>query len=346
VESHAQEHFVSRQLSQQEIDAVFQNLHAKKNDPNARKAAPFDFRRPDRIAKSQLRAIHVLHDNFVRNMVSSLSAYLRTYLIVNLVSVEQLSYAEFLECLPSPTCIVALGLRPYDGNAVLEINSSLIFPILEILLGGNGKSLMNLQREITEIEQSLLDGLFRIILRDLRESWKGIAQIDFSIDSLETEPQFLQILAPSEAVVAIAIEIRIGDSVGMMNIAMPSIIIKMMRQKFDQQWSVRKTESTDREQTRMLDLIRDSGMTMEARLDGPTIRMQDLIRLEQGDILSFDFPVHRPLECLLNGKQKFHGRMVASGSKLAFQVKDVIEKPASNVLPDRAAAVTAGGHSG
>jgi flagellar motor switch protein FliM len=330
---------MGRQLSQQEIDAVFQSQHARKGDANARKAAPFDFRRPDRIAKSQLRAIHVLHDNFVRNLVSSLSAYLRAYVIVNLVSVEQLSYAEFLECLPSPTCIVALGLRPYDGNAVLEMNSSLIFPILEILLGGNGKSLMNLQREITEIEQSLLDGLFRIILRDLRESWKGITQIDFSIESLETEPQFLQILAPSEAVVTIAVEIRLGESVGMMNIAMPSIIIKMMRQKFDQQWSVRKTESTDTEQMRVMELIRDSTMTLEARLDGPTIRMEDLIRLEQGDILSFDYPTHLPLECDINGRPKFRGRMVASGEKLAFQVQDTIERPS----PLKTASMIAGG---
>ena len=109
----------NKQLSQQEIDAVFQNLQARKGAvENVKKAIPFDFRRPDRIAKSQLRAIHLLHDNFVRNLVSSLSAYLRSYLIVNLVSVEQLSYAEFLECLPSPTCIVSLGLKPYDGNAV------------------------------------------------------------------------------------------------------------------------------------------------------------------------------------------------------------------------------------
>jgi len=210
------------------------------------------------------------------------------------------------------------------------------------LLGGNGKSLMNLQREITEIEQSLLDGLFRIILRDLREAWKGITQIDFSIESLETEPQFLQILAPSEAVVTIAVEIRIGDSVGMMNIAMPSIIIKMMRQKFDQQWSVRKTESTDSEQMRVLDLIRESEMTLEARLEGPTIRMEDLIRLEQGDILSFDYPIDRPLECNINGRQKFRGRMVASGEKLAFQVKDLIERPvlsSGNLI----AAAAAGG---
>ena len=185
-----------------------------------------------------------MHDNFARNLVSSLSAYLRSYLIVNLVSVEQLSYAEFLECLPAPTCIVSLGLRPYDGNAVLELNSALVFPILEMLLGGTGKTTAPIQREITEIEQNLLDGLFRLILRDLKESWKGVTTIEFTIESMETEPQFLQILAPSVAVVAIAIEIRIGDIVGMMNIAMPSIIIKMMRQKFDQQWSVRKTQST------------------------------------------------------------------------------------------------------
>ena len=124
---------MTRQLSQQEIDAVFQNIQGRQAErAGSKRAALFDFRRPDRIAKSQLRAIHQLHDNFVRNLVSSLSAYLRSYLIVNLVSVEQLSYSEFLECLPSPTCIASLSLKPYDGNAVLELNSSLIFPILEI----------------------------------------------------------------------------------------------------------------------------------------------------------------------------------------------------------------------
>src|SRR5438552_7461067 len=127
---------LSRQLSQQEIDAFFQNGFS--GEPAA--AAKFDFRRPDRIPKSQVRAIHLLHDTFVRNLVSSLSAYLRSYLTVNLVSVEQLSYAEFLDGLPSPTCIVSLGLRPYDGSGVLELNPSLVFPIVEMLLGGSGKS--------------------------------------------------------------------------------------------------------------------------------------------------------------------------------------------------------------
>src|SRR5258708_3860878 len=266
---------MARQLSQQEIDAVFQNIQGRQAErAGTKRAALFDFRRPDRIAKSQLRAIHQLHDNFVRNLVSSLSAYLRSYVIVNLVSVEQLSYSEFLECLPSPTCIASLSLRPYDGNAVLELNSSLIFPILEILLGGDGKLQFNAQREITEIEQVLLDGLLRLILRDLQEAWTFVTPIDFTIENIETEPQFLQILAPTEAVVAVAIEIRIGDSIGMMNIAMPSIIIKMMRQKFDQQWSLRKSASTDQEQSRVLDLIRTANLGSEVLLSGPQLLLR------------------------------------------------------------------------
>src|ERR1041385_501426 len=109
---------LSRQLSQQEIDAVFHGMQERKRETQAVK---FDFRRPDRIPKSQIRAIHLLHDNFVRNLVSSLSNYLRCFVTVNLLSVEQLSYTEFLDGLPSPPCTVSLGLGPYEGHGVLEL---------------------------------------------------------------------------------------------------------------------------------------------------------------------------------------------------------------------------------
>jgi flagellar motor switch protein FliM len=309
---------LSRQLSQQEIDAVFQNMQDHRREVPAVK---FDFRRPDRIPKSQVRAIHLLHDTFVRNLVSSLSAYLRSYLTVNLVSVEQLSYAEFLDGLPSPTCMVSLGLSPYDGNGVLELNPSLVFPILEMLLGGTGKASGSIQRDITEIEQKLLDGLFRIILHDLREAWKGVTAVDFTIESMETEPQLLHILAPNEAVVAVGVEVRIGETVGMMNIAMPSIVIKMMRQKFDQQWSVRKTHASQGEQSRMLRLLRQSSLNIEAMLEGQTLRVQDLLDLQEGHLLMFDFPVERSIDLLVNRTHKYRGQMVSTGKKRACLIE-------------------------
>src|SRR5450631_3135210 len=143
-------------LSQEDIDSVFRSLRpGPAQEDAAATAQTYDFRRPDRIAKDQLRAIHLLHENFARSLSSSLSAYLRAYVAVNLVSVEQLSFLEFSQCLPSPSCIISLGMRPYDGNSLLEINPSLVFPILEMLLGGTGKAGLKVTREITEIEQAI-----------------------------------------------------------------------------------------------------------------------------------------------------------------------------------------------
>src|SRR5215470_8351110 len=110
-----------RVLSQQEIDNVFKKLREGAGDDPEKKAQIYDFRRPDRIAKDQLRAIHQLHENFARNLASSLSAYLRAYAAVNLVSVEQVAFMEFVQTLAAPSCLIGLGMKPFDGNTALEI---------------------------------------------------------------------------------------------------------------------------------------------------------------------------------------------------------------------------------
>ncbi len=313
---------MDRSLTQDEINGLFRGTRGSSGEA-AERAIPYDFRRPDRIAKEQLRAVHLLHDGFARTLASSLSAYLRAYVVVNLVSVEQLSFAEFSQCLPSPTCLVSLGLKPYEGNAVLEISSALVFPILEMLLGGTGKTSTNIRREVTEIEQIVLDGLYRIILHDLRQSWGGITPIDFTIEARETEPQLLQVMAPNEAVVAIGLEVRMSDNSGMINIGMPSIIIKMLRQKFEQQWSVRRAESTQEEQIRVYRLLRPADLHMDARLEGPTLLVEDVAGLKVNDVLRLDFPIERPLNLLVNGTLKYRGHLVSTGQKKAFLIEEV-----------------------
>ena len=214
-------------------------------------------------------------------------------------------------------------MRPFEGSAVLEMNPTLVFPILEMLLGGNAKATTKITREITEIEQSILERILGIILNDLCQAWHGVAPLDFSIQSQETAPQLLQILAPNEAVVAISIEVRIGENSGMMNIGIPSIVIKMLRQKFDQQWSVRKSKSTGEEQARVLRLIKTAKIHLDTRLQGPTLRASELLEMKAGDVLAFDYSIDRPVDLLINGKLKFRGSMGASGRKKAF----LAEKP-------------------
>lgn len=314
---------MERVLTQDEIDRVFKARQGAETSGEAPRCEVFDFRRPDRIAKDQLRAIHMLHDNFARSLASSLSAYLRAYLMVNLVSVEQLSFVEFSRGLPSPTSILLLSMAPFDGNAVLELNPSLVFPVLEMLLGGSGKSVYKPNREITEIEKSILESLYRIILRDLEAAWGAVAQIKFGIEGEETEPTLLQILNPNEAVVAIGMEIKIGENSGMMNIGVPSIIIKMLRQKFDQQWNMRRSDIRESEQVRLMRLIRPAQLHLDARLQGPTLQVGDLLRMEEGDVLTLDYPVDRPLDLLINGKPKFRGSVMGSGRKKALQISAI-----------------------
>lgn len=316
---------MERILSQEEIDQVFRRLRSPDGlDPKDSKAELYDFRRPDRIAKEQLRAIHMLHENFSRSLASSLSAYLRAYVMVTLISVEQLSFAEFLQILPSPTIVTALTMKPYEGSAVLEMNPSLVFPILEMLLGGAGKGSTRVDREITEIEASILESVYRIILQDLKEAWHTVAPLSFTIEARETEPQMLQILAPNEAIVGISMEVRIGENSGMLNLGIPSITVKMLRQKFDQQWSLRRKESSEQEQARILRLIRPAKMHFDVRLKGPTITAQDLLRLEEDDVLVLDYPIDRPLALEINGQHKWDGQIVDNGRKRAFLIEKLI----------------------
>ena len=178
---------------------------------------------------------------------------------------------------------------------------------------------MKVTREITEIEQAILETVYRIILNDLRNAWQGVTPIDFAIDSHETEPQTLQILAPNEAVVAVSLEVRIGDNTGMMNIGIPSIIVKMLRQKFDQQWSIRRSHSTLSDQERMLTLVRAARIHLDLRLQGQTMSVNELLRLEPGHVLKFDHPTSKHMCLLINGRYKYKATPTTTGQKRAVE---------------------------
>jgi flagellar motor switch protein FliM len=305
---------VKHQLSQQEIDSFFQTASTKEGAPEA--AIPFDFRRLDRIPKSQISAIHQLHETFVRTLSSSLSAYLRSFVSGSLISVEQLPYTDFAESLPSQTCIVYLGMQPYEGHSLIEVNPSLIAPILELVLGSNEKLATALNREMTEVEQELMEGFFQIVAHDLRETWKPVVSMEFAIGSVETRPQLSGRFAPTEAVVAIAIELRIGDSVGMINVAIPSITLKMIGQRFDQQWTVHKSANPATEMGIKRKLARHLQVTVDCELAGERISLRDLLSLAPGDLLRGGPVLEGPVDIVVNGIPKFKAALQSEGNKL------------------------------
>ncbi|MBV8827884.1 MAG: flagellar motor switch protein FliM [Acidobacteriaceae bacterium] len=326
-----------RVLSQQEIDAVFQGSAESKEARGD--VLAFDFNRLDRLPKSQLRALHLVHENFVRNLASSLSAYLRSYVALNLVSMEQMSYGEFQEGLGNPTCIAYIGMAPYEATSVMELNMSLVFQLIELLLGSKGSSPPPAQRKITDIEKKLVQTLMRVVLRDLSEAWKSVADVVFSIQSLASEPQLLYVIAPGEAVIVIAIEVRVGPTSGLMNLAIPSIFIKRLRHKFDQLQKIRRAESTEDDQVHLAKLLDGATLTFQAEIDGGTVSAETLVRLELDQVLVLDHPAEPHVQGFLNGKQKLLGSVMLNRGKFAFQVhqtraaQDSLTKPAQLTAP-------------
>jgi flagellar motor switch protein FliM len=297
---------LKHQLSQQEIDSFFNAATGASPTIDAG-AAPFDFRRLDRIPKSQVSAIHFLHEAFVRSLSSSLTVYLRSYVSGSLISVEQLPYSDFAEALPTPTCMVYLRMDPYEGHALIEVSPTLIAPILDLVLGGNGKVATVLDREITEVEKTLLEGFFQIVTHDLRETWKPVVAVTFATSAIETSVQLSGRFVPTEAVVAVAMEMRIGESTGMVNLAIPSLTLKTMGQKFDQQWASHKSENPAAELAIKRKLARSLQVTVECQHSGATISLKDLLNLAVGDILTLRPGLDETVDVLVNGKPKFKG---------------------------------------
>ena len=308
-------------LSQEEIDAVFQGTGADADREAASDAVVFDFSQLDRIPKSQLRTLHLIHENFVRNLASSLSAYLRSYIALNFVSLEQIPYSEFLDGLSFPTCLVYVGMAPYDGTAVLEMNMTLMFTFMEILMGSKGRSTVPTQRKITDIEKSVIQTLLRVVLRDLSLAWKSITEITFSIQSLASEPQLMHVLAPSDSVIVVAVDVRVGSVSGLMNFAIPSIFIKRLRHKFDQLQQVRKALASEKDRALIAALMQDVTIDFEARVDGGAITARILMGLQVEDVLIFDHPMDQSVKGLFNGLEKWAGNIGARRDRLVFEVQ-------------------------
>jgi flagellar motor switch protein FliM len=286
----------------------------------------YDFTRPDRIPQSQIRAIQLVYENAARSLSASLSAQLGAYVSVNPVTFAQTSYREFIQGMPSPSVIATIGLKPFEGLGVLDLPPDLVFPILEMLLGRRSHFGPPEEREVTDIELRLLEGVLRILLQDLREAWKAIAGMEFKLQSISKEPQFVQALAPSEAVLAVTIPVQVGDTESPMHIAIPALAINRMRQNNGPQWKSATASPTLAEQREMMALLDMAATEITVEMSPSSIRISDLLALKQDDLLITDHSVHRAFNATINGRLTMTGDMVRVGRNLALQIVDFVER--------------------
>jgi len=302
----------------------------KKDKDKDRKVSIYNFRRPDRVSKEQLRSLHYLHDRFARNFSSSLSAYLRALIDVNLYSVEQFTYAEFILSLPDPTYFNAIAMEPLEGSAVLEINPKILFPMIDKILGGKGEDFGGGMRTITDIERTLIEGVVKLILRDLEESWKQIAKLKMKIVATETSPQLIQVVAPNEIVVLIVFELKVGEAKGFMNFCIPSIVLESIAKRFSQDWYADRAKTSVEEVKKIKLNLLNTKLEVEAGIYNNFITVQNLLELKNDDVIRLESKVSDEIELRLNGVKKFSAYQVKKDRKKAIQIMNLIPREFKN----------------
>jgi flagellar motor switch protein FliM len=313
-------------LNQDEIDALLGSSGTANGSRPAKgsdTAVRYDFRRPDRASREQIRSLHLLHDRFARDLGTSLSAYLRTVTEVGIVSVEQFTYAEFLMALPDPTAYYAMSLQPMDGVAALELNPSIAFTMIDRMLGGSGRR-VSADRALTEIEQTVVDAVVKLILERLSETWAAIVPVRFQIKARETRPQMLQVAAPNEAMILLVFDMKIGGTSGMLHLCIPTSMIEASGATFSHDWYRTRREPTEAERISLIDNLARVPLPLTALLR-TSLTGRELLELREGDVISLGLSVHRPLTVRIGQIDQFEGMPVRTGNHAGVELTSTAE---------------------
>jgi flagellar motor switch protein FliM len=334
-------------LSQDEIDALLNVVEdddqpandanksesSSSNEPENRTISLYDFKRPNRVSKEQLRAIKGIHDKMARSLSSHISTALRSIIEIHLQSVDQMTYGEFLMSLPSPTSFNVFSLKPLEGSAILEINPSIAFNMIDRLLGGQG-DVYNTERELTDIEINLLDTVLKVILSKLKEAWTPIIETFPIVESKESSPNVIQIVAQNEIVIMVVLEITIGETTGMINIAYPVIYLESILSKLASKDLMLGERSAKKSRNNELkELVKRADILTEAIIGESDITIKRLLSLEVGDVIRLDTHVSNNAIISVDNKKLFEAEMgifnhrkTLKATKKLINDKDEIKK--------------------
>lgn len=286
----------------------------------------YDFKRQTKFSKEQLNTISLIHEAFVRLVGTDLSTRLRAFAQATIVSVEQRTFEEFIQSIYNPTFITVFRSDNLDGKALIDINLNVVFTILDRLLGGNGTPL-GILRQLTEVERQIMQKVMAGIIDRLREAWINIIDLAPVIELVESNPQFAQIVPPSEVVVSISIEIKIHDVTGMMNLCIPYNTVESIVHKFNAaSWfaAVRK-EPAQTNVDSISHQVKSVHLPLVAELGSTVVTLQDILGLQPGDILITDQLLKNDLNIRVGNLVKFHGRPGILGKKMAISITKVLE---------------------
>ncbi len=327
-------------LSQTEVESLLSALDSgnqrpkaavpKKKDTGRSSISVYDFKRPERVSKEQMRAFQALHDGFSREFGAALSSMLRSIIEVKLISVDQLTYSEFVFSLENPTCFNLLQSSGLDGHMILDINPAIIFPFVDRLLGGGREPRPNVpNRPLTDIEIRLVSRVTDLAIEGLESAWGNLCELGLSVRQVESNPQLIQIVPPNEVIVLISFEICMGELRGIMNLCIPFNTIEPLAGKLSSDtWSAyTKKVAAPRQSVNLQTGLSQAPVEMVVELARTTISAGEIMGLAVGDVIMTETGRDQPLKMWIEGEPMFEGFPGAFKAHKAIRVRGRIQRP-------------------
>ena len=312
---------MEKTLKQNEIDALFQA--ARSSAPEAQntevraRVVPYNFSSAGQISTDQLRAISMLNDLFARNLTHNLAAWLRTRFQVNLVSAEQIPFNEFLLRIPEINYVASVRLEPLGALAVLQLDLALAPPIIDLLLGGEGRD--GALRELTDIEESILASVMDIICRELTTAWQPVG-LSFNFERRQMQTQVARIMSVTEKTLCLSFEIRMPHSSGLLNLAFPAVVANTILRRLTSDWARRRHHAGE---TRKRMEASARRIRFGASLQLPTVRLaaREIENLEPGAVLRLDLPASTLPEWRVGGQALLLAEAIRHGAQRAARIE-------------------------
>ncbi len=333
---------MSEVLSQKEIDRVLSGINSGEiKEDNISEALAhkevyeYDFRRPTRVSKDQLKIVRTLHENFAETFGFFLTSRLQTMATVDMLAIDQLRYSEYVLSIANPCVVYIFDIEQTEGKAVIEMTPDLVFMIVERLLGGGGGKPTE-PRAITAIEQRIVAPIIEKALANLSASWKPVQELDFKIVGFENNSDFFQIAPAGEIVIVISFEIKIGEETFLMNICYPSfaledVIAKLSVQLYNTNVSNKKKDKAFYKLNKQL---QNTSMEIKAELGKAQLSIKELTELEEGDILYVNNSIDAEIPIYVQNRLKYYGRPGTIDGRLAVKISREMEKELEKELAE------------
>lgn len=320
-------------LSQSEIDNLLAALSNgeldvdQMQDSGEKQVKDYDFKRPAKFSKEHLRTLEIIYEHYGRLLSTNLPVYLRKNVQISVASSETVTFSEFTNALSNPVILGIVDFKPLTGNVIIELSPNLGFAMIDRMLGGQGVPLEK-NRDFSEIEMTILQKLMIVYMQLMREPWRNVIEINPMMERIETNAQFAQVIAPSDMIAIVSLNVKMGDVEGLMNICLPYFTLEDVMDKLNTKYwfsTMQKDDTVDYEE-HIESLIKRIDVPIRAVLGRSQVSVNDFLGIQVGDIIRLDARVDSEMEVFVGNIKKFTALPGSSRDQYAVRVTSVIRE--------------------